>query len=69
VAFVTHSIAEAVFLGDRVAVMGPRPGQIVETVSMDLPRPRRIAVRETARFVEYVHRIRQVFRDMGFLQD
>ena len=37
---VTHSVAEAVFLSDEVAVMAPRPGHIVERVRIDLPRPR-----------------------------
>ncbi len=67
--FVTHSITEAVFLGDRIAVMGPRPGRIVTTLSIDLSRPRRLGVRETSLFAKYVHQIRQIFRDMGFLRD
>lgn len=41
VVFVTHSLAEAVYLSDRVVVLGPRPGRVVGTVTIDLPRPRR----------------------------
>ena len=40
VLFVTHSVDEAILLADRVVLMGPRPGRIVEIVDIDLPRPR-----------------------------
>ncbi len=39
--FVTHSIEEAITLGDTIHVMSPRPGQIVRSIAVDIPRPRR----------------------------
>ena len=48
--FITHSIVEAVFLSDRVVMMSKAPGMIVDTIAIDLPRPRRLAVRDSAEF-------------------
>jgi NitT/TauT family transport system ATP-binding protein len=57
VLFVTHQIDEAVFLSDRVFVFARRPGRIRETVSIDLPRPRALALKRTPEFVRYVDHI------------
>lgn len=57
---VTHSIAEAVFLSDSVAVMGPRPGRIVARVAVDLPRPRTVDHLHSTRFYELVNTVAEL---------
>ena len=59
IVFVTHSIAEAVFLSTRVVVMSARPGRISDLIPIDLPQPRTGATREEPRFFELVTRVRE----------
>ncbi len=65
VLFITHSIPEAVFLADRVLVMTPRPGHIVDDVAVDLARPRGLDVMTTPDFGQHVKRIRDHFNAGG----
>ncbi len=67
VVFVTHSIEEAVLLADQVAVMGPRPGEVLRTLPVDLPRPRGLDTRADPRFHGLVEEIRAVFHAMRLL--
>jgi NitT/TauT family transport system ATP-binding protein len=65
VVFITHSIAEAVFLADRVLVMTPRPGKIGAELKIDLPRPRALDVVNTEVFGGYVRQIRAALNAAG----
>jgi NitT/TauT family transport system ATP-binding protein len=65
VIFVTHSIAEAVFLSTRVVVMSPRPGRIMGVVDVDLPQPRTFETREEPRFFELVTEVRERLHAVG----
>lgn len=60
--FITHSIAEAVFLSTRVVVMSVRPGRITQIIDVDLPRYRNIQTREMTRYFELVNQVREALR-------
>ncbi|HTS22781.1 MAG TPA: ABC transporter ATP-binding protein [Casimicrobiaceae bacterium] len=62
VLFVTHGIDEAVYLADRVIVLGRRPGQVKDVVAIDMPRPRR-GRRNSAEAGRYVEHIWSLIRD------
>jgi NitT/TauT family transport system ATP-binding protein len=58
VLFVTHDVDEAVMLSDKVLVMSSRPGRILSAFTVDLPRPRRIFVKDSSEFIHFSSRIR-----------
>jgi NitT/TauT family transport system ATP-binding protein len=62
VLFVTHSVSEAVRLSDTVVVMAPNPGRIVESIDVDLPRPRGERLFGERRFHEYEDLVRERLR-------
>lgn len=57
VLFVTHQIDEAIFLSDRVIVLGARPGRVKEVVDISIPRPRPLEIKRTVDFLGYMDRI------------
>ncbi len=62
VIFVTHSIPESVFLSSKIVVMSPRPGKIIDVIDCNLPRDRKLDIRETPEFLEIAHRVREGLR-------
>ncbi|HLZ28363.1 MAG TPA: ABC transporter ATP-binding protein [Chloroflexota bacterium] len=64
IVFVTHSVAEAVFLSDQIVVMSPRPGRIDRVIDVDLSRPREAATREVPHFFELVAEVRHHIREV-----
>jgi NitT/TauT family transport system ATP-binding protein len=67
--FITHSIPEAVFLSDRVVVMSPRPGRVEQIITIDLPRPRRLSMRETPEFNKYTRDLTEIFKGLGVFRE
>ncbi len=63
IVFVTHSIAEAVFLSNRVVVMSARPGRIKDIIPINLPQPRIFETRETTEYFSAVTQVRESLRD------
>jgi NitT/TauT family transport system ATP-binding protein len=67
VLFITHSVEEAVGLSDRILVMSPSPGEVVEDIQVDIPRPRPIVLGDVPEFAAYVDRIHRHFERLGVL--
>lgn len=63
VMYVTHNISEAVVVSDRVVVMKPRPGEVIDIVDIDLPRPRNVDMLDDDRATKYVRRIRRMLKN------
>ena len=63
VVFVTHSIAEAVYLSTRIVVMSPRPGRIVRVIHSTLPDERHLGLRDSPEFVALAHEVREALAD------
>ena len=65
IVFVTHSIAEAVFLSTRVVVMSPRPGRVSKVIPIELAQPRTAETREDPRFFELATEVREALHFGG----
>ena len=63
VVFVTHSIAEAVYLSTRIVVMSPRPGRILKIIHSTLPDARTLDMRDTPEFMALAHEVREGLAD------
>jgi NitT/TauT family transport system ATP-binding protein len=62
IAFVTHSIPEAVYLSTKIVVMSPRPGRVTDVIESTLPRERPLDIRESQEFLDIAHRVREGLR-------
>ncbi len=68
IAFVTHSIPEAVYLSTKIVVMSPRPGRITDVIESTLPKARPLEIRESSEFLAIAHRVREGLR-AGHMDD
>ncbi|MDF3606435.1 ABC transporter ATP-binding protein [Paracoccus sp. DMF-8] len=62
IAFVTHSIPEAVYLSTKIVVMSPRPGRITRVIDSPLPRHRPLEIRDTPEFIDIAQQVREGLR-------
>ncbi|MFT4716225.1 MAG: NitT/TauT family transport system ATP-binding protein [Paracoccaceae bacterium] len=62
IAFVTHSIPEAVYLSTKIVVMSPRPGRIADVIESTLPKERPLDIRDSEEFIKIAHRVRDGLR-------
>lgn len=62
IAFVTHSIPEAVYLSTKIVVMSPRPGRVTDIIESSLPHDRPLEIRESPEFLAIAHRVREGLR-------
>ena len=67
VVMVTHSIEEAVQMSTRVYLISPRPGKIDKVVDIEMDYPRKLAVKQDPRFIQYIGDIHSVFHGYGVL--
>lgn len=68
VLFITHSVEEAVSLSDRILVMSPSPGEIIDEIVVEIPRPRPLVLGEASQFLAYSERIYGHFERMGVIR-
>lgn len=61
IVFVTHNIAESVFLSDKICVLSPHPGRLSAVIDVDLPRPRTQEMKNTQQFTDLVAKVRNSF--------
>jgi NitT/TauT family transport system ATP-binding protein len=69
VVFVTHSIPEAVFLSNKIVVMSPRPGRIIDVIETNFAHDRTLGIRETPEFLKIAHRVREGLREGHSYED